>query len=102
MYFFLHTEIDGHSAEYNEREVGVEDGEGKLTEYIDPVKADEITTDRINNEKRLMDCVDCHNRVTHLFKSPEQLIEIVKSFSSETKLHDDLTLICIKKLKKAL
>ncbi len=59
--------------------VGIENSKGELmTEYIDPDKAAElIHTDpqRIENEKRLMDCMDCHTRVTHIFRSPEELID---------------------------
>lgn len=54
--------------------VGVEGKDG-LTEYIDPKKAADINPQRIKNEKRLMDCVDCHNRATHIFRSPEELID---------------------------
>ncbi len=56
--------------------VGVEDNTGKLTEYIDPDKAAEISPQRIEDEKRLMDCMDCHNRATHIFRSPEELIDM--------------------------
>jgi nitrate/TMAO reductase-like tetraheme cytochrome c subunit len=56
--------------------VGVEDNEGKLTEYVDPAKVAEIEPRRIEEEKRLMDCMDCHNRATHIFRSPEELIDI--------------------------
>ncbi len=56
--------------------VGVEGDNGEFTaEYIDPDLDKEIDTEIINNEKRLMDCMDCHNRVTHLFRSPEELID---------------------------
>ncbi len=55
--------------------VGVEDEDGKIIEYIDPKKAGEVTPQRIETEKRLMDCVDCHNRATHIFQSPEDLID---------------------------
>ncbi len=59
--------------------IGVEDSPGEFTaEYIDPDKAAElIHTDpqRIENERRLMDCLDCHTRVTHIFRSPEELID---------------------------
>jgi len=59
--------------------VGIENEKGELvTEYIDPDKAAElIHTDpqRIEKEKRLMDCMDCHTRVTHIFQSPEELID---------------------------
>lgn len=44
-------------------------------EYIDPKRATDVTLQRIKKEKRLMDCVDCHNRATHIFYSPEQLID---------------------------
>jgi predicted CXXCH cytochrome family protein len=54
--------------------VGVETKSG-LTEYTNPIYAGEITPQRITKEKRLMDCIDCHNRATHIFKSPENLID---------------------------
>ncbi|MFC1847650.1 NapC/NirT family cytochrome c [Chloroflexota bacterium] len=57
--------------------VGVEDGAGKLeTEYIDHARKAEVTTERIQKEKRLMDCIDCHNRATHIFHSPVELIDL--------------------------
>ena len=59
--------------------VGIENNKGELVaEYIDPDKAAElIHTDpqRIETEKRLMDCMDCHTRITHIFRSPEELID---------------------------
>lgn len=55
--------------------VGVETKDGVLTEYIDPEKKAEITPERIKDEKRLMDCMDCHNRATHIFRSPDELID---------------------------
>ncbi|MFH1003836.1 MAG: NapC/NirT family cytochrome c [Chloroflexota bacterium] len=55
--------------------VGVEGADGSLTEYVDPRKAAEVTPERIAKEKRLMDCIDCHNRATHIFSSPEELID---------------------------
>ncbi len=55
--------------------VGVEDNNGELTEYINPQKATEISPQLIEDEKRLMDCMDCHNRATHIFRSPEELID---------------------------
>lgn len=55
--------------------VGVEDGNGQLIEYADPKHAAELTPQRIQDEKRLMDCMDCHNRATHIFRSPEELID---------------------------
>jgi nitrate/TMAO reductase-like tetraheme cytochrome c subunit len=59
--------------------VGIENDKGELiTEYIDPDKASELIHDdpqRIEKEKRLMDCLDCHTRITHIFRSPEELID---------------------------
>ncbi len=56
--------------------VGVEARNGELTEYVDPQKATEVSPQRINDEKRLMDCMDCHNRATHIFRSSEELIDM--------------------------
>ncbi len=55
--------------------VGVEDTGGQLTEYIDPKKQAELTAGLIEVERRLMDCMDCHNRATHIFNSPEELVD---------------------------
>ena len=55
--------------------VSVENKRGEITEYIDPERAAEINSQRIEDEKRLMDCMDCHNRATHIFQSPEELID---------------------------
>lgn len=46
-----------------------------MAEYTDPEHAGEITARRVEEEKRLMDCIDCHNRATHIFSSPEELID---------------------------
>ncbi len=48
---------------------------GELEEYIDPQRAADITPQGIENDKRLMDCIDCHNRATHIFRSPDELID---------------------------
>jgi hypothetical protein len=48
---------DGRTAEYND--------------VTDPLSPDEIA----NAEKKVMDCVDCHNRVGHPFPSPEDLVD---------------------------
>ncbi|MBI4285419.1 MAG: NapC/NirT family cytochrome c [Chloroflexi bacterium] len=55
--------------------VGVQQSDGTLVEFIDPRKAEQVTPERIAKEKRLMDCVDCHNRATHIFDSPSNLID---------------------------
>ena len=56
--------------------VGVENADGEMeTEYIDPDKKEEVTAERIAEGRRMMDCIDCHNRATHIFRSPEELID---------------------------
>jgi nitrate/TMAO reductase-like tetraheme cytochrome c subunit len=55
--------------------VGVEERNGGLTQFIDPEQTAEVSLERINDEKRLMDCMDCHNRATHIFRSPAELID---------------------------
>jgi mono/diheme cytochrome c family protein len=55
--------------------VSSDNGSGETTEYIDPNLMKGITPDRIAAEKRLMDCMDCHNRTTHLFRPPDELID---------------------------
>lgn len=47
---------------------------GQTVEYNDvtnPLSAEEIA----RSEKRIMDCVDCHNRIGHPFPSPENLAD---------------------------
>ncbi|MFC1942284.1 cytochrome c3 family protein [Chloroflexota bacterium] len=56
--------------------VGVEESNGTLTEFIDPGKESQLNPELIETEKRLMDCLDCHNRATHIFRSPEELINM--------------------------
>lgn len=70
--------------------VGVENSNGELIEYIDPDKADELSTQGVAEEKRLMDCLDCHNRATHIFRSPEELIDIALA---QGKIDSDLPYI---------
>ena len=55
--------------------VGVENRDSGLTEYVTQNGVADFSPERIENEKRLMDCLDCHNRATHIFRSPEELID---------------------------
>ncbi len=55
--------------------VGVARETGKLEEFVDPSRAGLVTPERLAAEQRPMDCVDCHNRATHVFYSPETLID---------------------------
>ena len=47
---------------------------GKITEYVNPSRKAELTPERIEGDKRFFDCIDCHNRATHDFKSPNELL----------------------------
>ncbi|MCL4394247.1 MAG: NapC/NirT family cytochrome c, partial [Chloroflexi bacterium] len=54
--------------------VQVTDSSGKKTTYVDvqnPLTPDEIA----KADKRRMDCIDCHNRVSHSFLSPDQAVD---------------------------
>ena len=54
--------------------VRVIDGSGKVTDYVD-VEADISEEFIANGEKHRIDCLDCHNRISHLFRSPEQAMD---------------------------
>ena len=55
--------------------VGVERPDGGKDEYVNPQYMGSITPEMIQKDKRQMDCVDCHNRVTHVFSPPGDLID---------------------------
>jgi mono/diheme cytochrome c family protein len=55
--------------------ISSENASGEVTEYVDPNLMQGVTPERIAAEKRLMDCMDCHNRTTHLFRPPDELID---------------------------
>jgi hypothetical protein len=55
--------------------IAVKGKDGKLTEYssIDkPLTKDEIA----KGNKRLMDCTDCHNRPSHIYRSPSEEMDL--------------------------
>jgi nitrate/TMAO reductase-like tetraheme cytochrome c subunit len=57
-------EIPWVQAEYN----------GKVTEYL--ATDSSLTADQIAKaEKRTMDCIDCHNRATHIFQNPDDAMD---------------------------
>jgi len=49
--------------------------DGEAVEYVNPADTSQVTPERIKKDQRLMDCIDCHNRATHIFRSPEELID---------------------------
>lgn len=54
--------------------IHVEDLQGRVTEYY--AKDSTLTKDQISKaEKHHMDCVDCHNRPTHIYVSPDQSVD---------------------------
>jgi nitrate/TMAO reductase-like tetraheme cytochrome c subunit len=59
----------------NISEVWFTDSTGNSINYIDPDSLNQITPSLLNSGKRVMDCIDCHNRATHIFNSPEALID---------------------------
>lgn len=72
--------------------VAVKDKYGKIIEFNDvdkPLTKEEIA----RGTKRLMDCTDCHNRPTHIYRSPGQ--EMDENFVSG---HIDRSLPYIKKV----
>ena len=48
--------------------------DGKVTVY-NSTSAKVTAADLANGEKRTMDCVDCHNRPTHVFQLPERAVD---------------------------
>lgn len=56
--------------------------DGVFQEYINPADAARISPEIIEAGKRQMDCVDCHNRASHIFRSPDELIDKAMSDSS--------------------
>ncbi|ABQ25067.1 NapC/NirT family cytochrome c [Geotalea uraniireducens] len=72
--------------------ISVKEKDGKITEYMSTEKP--LTRDEIAKaNKRLMDCTDCHNRPTHIYRSPSQ--EMDENFVSG---HIDSALPYVKKV----
>ena len=55
--------------------VRLEDPDGRVAIYVS--KEVSLTPDQLDRaEKRVMDCMDCHNRPTHNFRSPDESIDL--------------------------
>lgn len=53
--------------------VRMKDKSGNVTEYV--ANGAQVTGEQIGKtEKRVMDCVDCHNRPTHVYLTPDQAV----------------------------
>lgn len=60
--------------------VGIENDNGDLTEYYDLAAGGAgLPQEEIEENKRLMDCMDCHNRATHIYYSPNELLNTALS-----------------------
>jgi nitrate/TMAO reductase-like tetraheme cytochrome c subunit len=54
--------------------IRMKDASGNFTEYT--AKGTNLTPDQIEkSEKRRMDCIDCHNRPTHIYLSPMKAVD---------------------------
>jgi hypothetical protein len=54
--------------------VRLRDREGRTTEFVASTGA--LTPDQIEHApRRVMDCVDCHNRPSHAFRAPEDAVD---------------------------
>ena len=54
--------------------VRAKDPQGRVTEYVS--KDAKLTKDQIETaEKRRMDCIDCHNRPTHIYVAPDTSVD---------------------------
>lgn len=54
--------------------VRLKDGSGNVTEYV--TRNANLSSDQIaQSEKRRMDCIDCHNRPTHIYLSPNEAVD---------------------------
>ena len=72
--------------------IKVEGKDGKITEFVDTEKP--LTRDQIaKGTQREMDCTDCHNRPTHIYRAPG--VEMDESFVSG---HIDPALPYLKKV----
>jgi len=54
--------------------VRVVDVDGRVKDYVDPT-AGLTEADIQEGEKRKVDCIDCHNRVSHQFLDPDQAVD---------------------------
>jgi hypothetical protein len=53
--------------------VRMKDKSGNVTDFV--AQGANVTNDQIENSpKRVMDCVDCHNRPTHIYLTPDQAV----------------------------
>ena len=59
------------------------DANGKVTEYFDTeskLTPEQVKAEQQKGELRRVDCIDCHNRVTHDFRAPSKAIDQAMNF----------------------
>jgi hypothetical protein len=77
----LANEIDYIATDEQRQEIAyvrIKDHEGNIREYMsedNPIDPDELS----KYEMRRMDCIDCHNRPTHIYRSPSQAVNMAFS-----------------------
>jgi hypothetical protein len=49
--------------------------DGTVVDFVDPARADAATPQRIEQDARYMDCIDCHNRASHRYPPVEELLD---------------------------
>ena len=55
--------------------VRIKDRQGRVTEYFDRTLS--LTADQLKKlEIRRMDCIDCHNRPSHIFRDPDGAVDL--------------------------
>jgi len=73
----LKNQIDYIATDHERQQipwVRLKDPEGRITVYVS--KDVSLTPDQIDlAEKRVMDCMDCHNRPTHNFRTPDESVD---------------------------
>ena len=56
--------------------VGIEGANGQYAaQFANPTAKTVLTEQQIIDQRRQMDCIDCHNRATHQFQTPEAVID---------------------------
>lgn len=76
-HMYLDTEVSYIATDYERQEipyVEMKDKDGKVIVYRDPsVKLSDA--DIAKSKRFVVDCIDCHNRPTHVFRAPSKTID---------------------------
>lgn len=75
------NEIDYIATDEHRQEIGwvrIKDHQGNVREYMSEDSPIDLA-DSSKYEMRRMDCIDCHNRPTHIYRSPSKVMDILLS-----------------------